>query len=114
MNIDNLKKEVAVLENEFKNLGDKLEVLAPFACPSDKEVNEEKISEYYTTKKSYEDKRKEINNIYDVIRNLEAKGNEQSSIFVNSFGEATKRNISNLTYEKQQNQLSREIMSYIR
>lgn len=114
MKIDNLKKEVTVLEKEFKNLGYKLEVLAPFACPSDKEVNEEKISEYYTTKKSYEDKRKEISNIYDTIRDLEVKESKQSGTFVNSFREATKRNISNLTYEKQQKRLSREIMSYIR
>lgn len=36
-----------------------------------------------------------------MIRTLEIKENKQSSTFVNSFGEATKRNISNLTYEKQ-------------
>lgn len=59
MKIDNLKKEVEILENEFKNLGDKLEILAPFACPSSAEVNEEKVSEYYSTKKKFENVRKE-------------------------------------------------------
>ena len=33
--------------------------------------------------------------------------------FVNSFGEATKREITNISYDKQQKRLSKEIINYI-
>ena len=89
-------------------------MLAPFACPSGKEVNEVKRSEFYATKKKFEDVRKEKSKIWDMIRALEVKENEQSSTFVNSFGEATKRYITSAIYEKQQKRLSKQIMSYIR
>lgn len=110
-NIKDLKIEVKRLEKEFEILGNKLEELAPFACPSGKERNEEKISECYATKKSYEDKRKEISYLYDMIRDLEVDQVKESKTFVNGYGEATTRNITSSAYEKQQKKLSKEIMS---
>lgn len=37
-----------------------------------------------------------------------------NKVFVNSFGEATKREISNVTYEKQQRRLVKEVASFLR
>lgn len=38
---------------------------------------------------------------------------EESKSFVNSFGEATERNITTNTYEKSQKRIQKEIMSFI-
>lgn len=38
---------------------------------------------------------------------------KQNKTFVNSFGEATTRNITNATYERQQKKLQKELMRFI-
>ena len=45
---------------------------------------------------------------------LEKEGNKKEETFVNSFGEATKREITNTTYKKSQKRLERQIMSFIK
>ena len=112
-NIKNLKNKMMKLEYEFNALSDKLVLLSDF--DSGKYYNEEKAKEYYKTKREYEEKRKEINNIHYKIIDIENKNKVKNdkNIFVNSFGEATKRYITNSTYEKQQKRLSKEIIKYI-
>ena len=111
--IDILKNKMVKLECEFNALGDKLELLADF--DSGKYYDEEKAKEFYKTKREYEEKRKEVNDIYYKIINIENKNKVKNNknTFVNSFGEATKRYITNSTYEKQQKRLSKEVLNFI-
>lgn len=48
-----------------------------------------------------------------VKRNKTSSRNATSNTFVNSFGEATKRNITSSSYEKAQKKLNKQIMSFI-
>lgn len=81
--------------------------LAPFAVPS-KKYNAEKAEEYYKTLKLFQEakekQKKEPVKHFDVV---------MSKPLVNSFGEATKREITNISYDKQQKRLSKEIINYI-
>ena len=106
-----LKEEITELEKDFETLGNKLELLSCFASPG-KLYNKYKAEEFYEIKRNYEKIRKEINNRYTMIREIDLNKNKNS--FVNSFGEATNRYITNTTYEKQQKRLSKEIMNFIR
>ena len=60
-----------------------------------------------------------LNKMKKTIEDAKAKQREEQrkaeakKPFVNSFGEATKRTITNATYEKAQKKLSKQIMKYI-
>jgi ribosomal protein S18 len=90
----------------IETLADKMTELARYALPG-KKYNAEKAEEYYKVQRQYQ----------------EAKANQKKPVkhcdavifktFVNSFGEATKREITNTSYEKQQRRLNKEIFNYI-
>lgn len=84
----------------------KMVELAKFALPG-KNYNEEKAHEYYEIKKLYLVEKNKVNKIYA------SKNQEQRKAFVNGFGEATTREITNQTYKNIQNRLNREILSFI-
>jgi ribosomal protein S18 len=91
----------------IKVLSEKMTELAPFAVPS-KKYNAEKAEEYYKTLKLFQEakekQKKEPVKHCDIV---------MFKAFVNSFGEATKREITNISYDKQQKRLSKEIINYI-
>jgi uncharacterized protein with gpF-like domain len=113
--IELLMKEVSTLEILQNDLSYELETLAHFACPSYTGVDkDENTKKYYQVKRDYESARKRKNNLLDKISESEREDIKQSNKFINSFGEATQRYITNSTYEKQQNRLSKDIMQFIR
>ena len=104
--------KIEALKNKKEELLSKLEELAPFACPNyigdDKE---EKSTEYYSVKREFEELRKQINILLDKEVNNKVEDNKK--IFVNSFGEATKREITNVTYTRNQKRLSKNMLEYL-
>lgn len=70
-------------------------------------------------RKQWNANREKLNAMEKSIKDAKAKqrqkqkGTETAKTFVNSFGEATKRPITNSTYEKAQKKLSKQIMKFI-
>ena len=110
--------KVKSLQSKERKLGSKMEEYAEYATPSytgkDKQA---KSAKYYKYQREFNAVRRERNDLQNKISKAkqEARENEAKAKkkFVNSFGEATKRNITNATYEKAQKKLSKQIMKYI-
>lgn len=70
-------------------------------------------------RKQWNANNEKLRKMKNTIENAKAKQRkaqrktETKKPFVNSFGEATNRPITNVTYEKAQNKLSKQIMKYI-
>ena len=91
----------------------KMKELAVFAVPSN-EYDAVKAEEFYKMQKLFwEEKNKEINVAKKNIANKKTNTNDNHHTFINGFGEATKRVITNTTYEKSQKRLDKEIMNFI-
>lgn len=97
------------LREEIKNLKNKMSTLAEYAMPCES-VNEEKREEYYKVLKSFQSKRAELNTLLDEERKNKKDEPEQEKTFVNSYGEATKREITNSTYKRSQKRLERDVL----
>jgi hypothetical protein len=55
-----------------------------------------------------------LNKLYEMEKEVrESPLNETTKTFVNSFGEATKREIASDTYKRAENRMSKEIMSFV-
>jgi ribosomal protein S18 len=90
----------------IETLSDKMTELAQYALPG-KNYNAEKAEEYYNVQRQYQEAKASQKK---PVKQYEAV---MCKTFVNSFGEATKREITNTSYEKQQRRLSKEIFNYI-
>jgi hypothetical protein len=109
---------VKSLQSKERKLGSKMAEYAEYATPSytgkDKQA---KSAKYYKYKNEFNAVRRERNDLQNKISNAkrEVRENEAKAKkkFVNSFGEATKRNITNATYEKAQRKLAKDIMRFI-
>lgn len=106
------------LQIKESKLGRKMAEYAEYATPAytgkDKQA---KSAKYYKYKNEFNEVRRERNDLQNKISQTrrEARENEAKAKkkFVNSFGEATKRNITNATYEKAQRKLVKDIMRFI-
>lgn len=116
--IDTAEARVKSLQSKETELGRKMAEYAEYALPSytgkDKQA---KSAKYYKYQREFNAVRRERNDLQNKIsktkrdsRENEAKAKKK---FVNSFGEATKRNITTATYEKAQRKLAKEIMRFI-
>lgn len=56
--------------------------------------------------------KKEINNLLDKLRDIrqENKTKEDKKTFINSYGEATKREITTSTYNRTQNRMKKQVL----
>jgi thymidylate synthase ThyX len=110
--------KVKSLQSKERKLGSKMAEYAEYALPSytgkDKQA---KSARYYKYQREFNAVRRERNDLQNKISKAkqEARENEAKAKkkFVNSFGEATKRNITNATYEKAQRKLAKDIMRFI-
>lgn len=107
-----VKGSIKDAEGRLQQLGNKMKELAPYAVPSAHE-NTRKRAEYYRVQSQYSTLR---NNIASAKAKKVSKpaGTSSTKTFVNSFGEATKRTITNSTYEKQQKSLSKQISKLVK
>lgn len=116
--LDTAESRVKSLQSKERKLGSKMAEYAEYATPAytgkDKQA---KSAKYYKYKNEFNEVRRERNDLQNKISQTkrEARENEAKAKkkFVNSFGEATKRNITNATYEKAQRKLAKEIMRFI-
>lgn len=116
--LDTAEAKVKSLQSKERKLGSKMAEYAEYALPSytgkDKQA---KSAKYYKYKNEFNAVRRERNDMQNKISQTkrEAQENEAKAKkkFVNSFGEATKRNITNATYEKAQRKLAKDIMRFI-
>lgn len=110
-NVEELKKEVLMIEKTLKDEGCVLGTLSRNASRVGfADFNEIKAEEYYAVKKQYDNVRDKKNKILDKLRAIEIKEGDSNRTFVNGYGEATSRYITSSTYERQQKRLSKEVM----
>ena len=109
-------KEIQVLEKEIKEqekANTNLYNSIPDVSQDTEEVNQ--------WRKGQKEMRRLLNKKTDLLNKKSELLQEQmkeedkvfDKIFVNSFGEATTREISNVTYEKQQRRTAKEVASFI-
>jgi len=90
----------------LKDIDKKMHELAKFAVPS-KNYNRAKAEEFYRMQKLYwVEKNKPVKTI--------AVKTESSKHFVNSYGEATTRDIGCQTYRNQQKRLNKKILNFLK
>lgn len=116
--IDTAEARVKSLQSKEAILGSKMAEYAEYALPSytgkDKQT---KSAKYYKYQREFNAVRRERNDLQNKISKTKRESRENEAKakkkFVNSFGEATKRNITTATYEKAQRKLAKEIMRFI-
>lgn len=95
------------IESQIGNALQRMESLARFATPAFYDAD--KASQYYGAKREYD----ELRSHRDTLLNRQIKQNQNRNIprktFVNSFGEATKRDITTSTYKRRQKQVMKRI-----
>lgn len=110
--MSNLKNMEAKAQTQFNTLNNKLMELARNNPPHNMPQT------YYTTKTLQEKARVVLNNIKDEISKRNRAENKNNintanNIGVNSYGERTKREITNQTYKRAQKQLEKQLMKFI-
>lgn len=100
-------KDIKTLESDFKALGNKLAQMAQFATPG-RNYDRKKADEYYKVKEAYEDLRTQLNTLKRQ-QQITTQTNTNKT-FVNSYGEATKREITTASYKRAQKNLDKRIM----
>ncbi len=98
------------LQREIDFLQQKMIELSDFATPA--KYDEEKAKEYYKILRLMNTKRDELNSLLN-NKNKEEQP-EVKKTFVNSFGEATTKEIETSTYKRQQKRQQKEIERFIR
>ena len=95
------------IESQIGNVLQRMDSLARFALPAFYDAG--KARQYYGEKRKYD----ELRSRRETLLNRQIKQNQNRNIprktFVNSFGEATKREITAPTYKRQQKQLMKRV-----
>ena len=105
-------KNIATLQNQYNKLLEKQASLG-------RTMYSGTDSENAKARKQWNANNEKLRKMKNTIENAKAKQRETQrktetkKPFVNSFGEATKRTITNATYEKAQKKLSKQMMKYI-
>ena len=105
-----------VTESTLSELKNKMAVLARYTLPG-LNYDAKKAKQYYKVQRQFNDARNKYNEQLDKKVRMERSKSEQSgtkSTFVNSFGEATQREITSLAYKRQQRRLGKEILNRLR
>ena len=95
------------IESQIGNALQRMDSLARFATPAFYDAD--KAKQYYRAKGEYDG----LRSLRDTLLNRQIKQNQNRNIprktFVNSFGEATKRDITTSTYKRRQKQVMKRI-----
>lgn len=95
------------IESQIENVLQRMESLARFATPAFYDAD--KARQYYEAKYEHD----ELRSRRETLLNRQIKQNQNRNIpqktFVNSFGEATKRELTTSTYKRRQKQLMKRI-----
>ena len=101
------------LRSRVDSLGKKMERLAKARSYSGSKEDEANQKEYYKTQKQYNEAKSALNQQLDKEAAERKKAATGNKTFVNSFGEATKREITNQTYQRQQKRQQKQIEKFI-
>lgn len=117
MSDEQLNSAVSQIQTEMESVSNDMDRLAPYALPrnpsNDVPNREELRSEYYVQQKRYGELRQRLSDLQgeQIRRNPSRTPAPRKSI--NSFGEATDRNITSASYERWQRRNSSRIESLI-
>lgn len=105
-------KALASRENELKT---KLAEYSQYALPSyDGSDRQKMAAKYYKYKEQLDAVREKRNRLLDAqAAKKSVTGSQPKKTFVNSFGEATKREITNTSYQNATRRMNRQIMSFV-
>lgn len=114
MTLSIINSKIATIESEIKKLNTQLEEICKYRDIRTTEMPQE----YYRVLKEKQKLESELRPLlkeHAMLRQEkehkeEEENNSNSKIFVNSFGEATKREIESLTYRRQQKRLEQTIL----
>lgn len=111
--IETLKNDISALDKEIQETKLKLAEKAKYAMPSDKEYPKER-EEYYKYREKYTNLNNEYNNKLNELSKKNKEENKTSKTFVNSYGEATKREITSSTYKRNQKRIEKQIANFLK
>ena len=111
--IETLKNDISALDKEIQETKVKLAEKAKYAMPSDKEYPKER-EEYYKYREKYTNLNNEYNNKLNELSKKNKEENEISKTFVNSYGEATKREITSSAYKRNQKRIEKQIANFLK
>lgn len=107
------QSNIKELRSRVDSLGKKMEKLAKARSYSGSKEDEANQKEYYKTQKQYNEAKSALNQQLDKEAAERKKAATGNKTFVNSFGEATKREITNQTYQRQQKRQQKQIEKFI-
>lgn len=107
-NLKMLQQEIEELKN--KNIA----LYNTFQYKMHKDEMQPLIEEWRENAAILREKRRQENVVLDSLRTVKNQKNENTKVFVNGYGEATKREITTTSYIKQQNRLDKQILNFIR
>ena len=99
------------IESKLQSVNNKLQKLAYYATPAG--YDEKKATEYYKVKRQQEVLRKRHDEILDSMQSRSVL-NTSTRTFVNSYGEATTREITSQTYKRSQKRLEKIVANMFR
>ncbi|MCD7886222.1 MAG: hypothetical protein LUG44_01175 [Clostridiales bacterium] len=118
------KATLTSLRSDIDTIGQQMSELAKYATPSGAAIAqrngetavqvEKKANAYYKAQQEYNEIRQEYNRLRDT--QMQQRNNQSSGAhtFVNSYGEATKREITSSTYNRAQKKLERRIQTWMK
>lgn len=107
----------ADLQSKIDDVSRKMEEYANYNAERNESDRTEKQTKYYAYKKQYNDLKEKQNEAYDkeaATRRTEQAKNATPHKFVNGYGEATKRDITSLTYKRAQARLRKEVEKWLK
>ena len=99
------------IESKLQSVSNKLQKLAYYATPAG--YDEKKATEYYKVKRQQEVLRKRKDEILDSMQSKRVS-KTTAKTFVNSYGEATTREITTQTYKRAQKRLEKRVANMFR
>lgn len=109
-----INDKIKDIDKKMQIIGKKMETQAKYAMPG-RDYDSKKSDGYYRLKSQYENLRSMKRQFQDKLTASKIKNNnseKSQKIFVNGFGEATKREITSQTYERAQKRLQNNIESW--
>lgn len=116
--VQSLEMQERTLQKQLDTLGQQMAEQARYALPSYTGSDKQRRTrEYYRTQRQYNETRQKLNKTQDRLNQARQRNNNSAASserpFVNSFGEATTRNITSATYERSQRSQERRIRSLL-
>lgn len=109
--IGSIDDRLKVLDNQIEEINKQLEFLSDKIYPHQSGYSEENNQKYYDLQSKKQDINKKRSNLLDEkVKNQPKQEKKEHKTFVNSFGEATKREITSASEKRAQKRLDKAIL----